>query len=266
MSAVVNGASLLATCGLIVAQGKRSTPEAAGRDVQVASAAGAYGGYALLQGTGGGELGIDGTVVGAPNIASGDQTGASNAQLLANLAALRQLTQGDQAVGLGNMPDREWHGHLKSMTASYNGADEVAVSAAVSLRWAIPDPLAIAVAETVLPGTDVALALGNAPTPLRVELYNSGGTPITQVVVAVLRGGVALQSFTWTGSIAAAASWVLDDEGATVTNAGANAIDGVAASSVFPIADPLDAANRVTVALTGGTAAVCVRYHKRWLG
>lgn len=266
MSASVNGVALLAACGLVVKPGGRSAPDASGRDAQVASAAGAYGGYAVLQGTGGAEMGISGIVVGAPGIPSGDRSAASHAQLLTFLAALRLVLQGEQAVGLGDQADREWHGYAKGLDVSFAEADEVAISAAVDVRWHIPDPLAIAVAETILPGTDVALALGNAPAPIRVEIYNSSATPITQVVVTVLRGGVVLQSLTWTGSIAAATCWIVDDESASVTNAGANAIDGLSAASVFPVADPLDGANRVTVVLTGGTGSVCVRYHKRWLG
>lgn len=207
-----------------------------------------------------GGLRVGGTVDAATVTADGYIVAASAAALQASATQLARATVGDVAVGDTDTPDREWHGRLQAGSAI---SPEVPEAAAVRLSWLCPDPAAVAVAETVLPGADVTLALGDAPTPIRVDVRNVGATNITATKVQVFAGATLLRSFDWSGAVLPGKVWTLDDESYDVRNDGALALTYTTAS-VFPYADPLEGASRVLVTVTGGTAAVCIRYRNRF--
>ncbi len=193
----------------------------------------------------------------------------TNAALRAALAAIAPMVRGERAIQFPHLADREWHGVLQALQTRAEDwkaqGQWIADASDVTLQFRFHDPLAIARVETVLVGTDVTLALGDAPCPLRIDVQNVGGTSMTQLVVKVYAGAQVLQTLTWTGTLAAGKTWSLDDEGFTVTNDGANAIDGLSADSPFPYADPAAGASRVTITATGSTVAAVVRYFARWL-
>jgi hypothetical protein len=90
-------------------------------------------------------------------------------------------------IRLSDYPDREWVGYLQQgpSRASAIGPAWITRAEGVVLQWSIPDPTGRGQVEiSQVPG---ALALGTAPSPLRVEVQNGGVAPITRVVVEAFR-------------------------------------------------------------------------------
>lgn len=180
--------------------------------------------------------------------------------------ALTRAVQGARVVRFDDIPDREWHGVIEGTLPGSEIAPQWAGRAAeLTLDWTLPDPTAVARQPTLLRGTDLALVLGSAPSTIRVDVTNgAGATAVTQIVVAVLAGGLALHTLTWNGSLPAGSAWRVSDQGYRVTTQEANAIDGLTPESVFPYAAPAEGADRITVAVTGGVPDVRVRFRPRW--
>ena len=251
----INGTDL-AILGFIVGRG-RQLPSMGGEVSRVANIPGRVGGVRL-----GGELQPDQLIV------PGFLEAADHATLLANRDALVELLQGELAIRLDDYADREWVGYLQQPTGLQElGADEVATAGQVRLAFLLPDPTARALAESNVGGS-TALALGTAPSPLRVQVANGATAPITQVVVQVRAGGAAgtvLRELTWAGNLAINTTLVIDAEAFTVTAGGANVIGGMTADSEFPIADPRLGADYVDIAVTGGGGHGRTTYYRqRW--
>lgn len=164
---------------------------------------------------------------------------------------------------------REWVGYLQQgpSRATPIGPAWVTRYENVTLQWVLPDPTARARTETTRTGSGT-LTLGTAPSPLRITIAG-GTTTLTRAIVRVRAGGSSgaiLRELQWDGSMAAGEALVIDAEMFSVTNAGANAIDGLTAASEFPLASPDAGADYVEVALTGGAGStVTVAYRRRWL-
>lgn len=200
-------------------------------------------------------------------IINGFLRGATHAQLLERVDALATLLQGEVRIQPDDYLAREWVGRLQQASGIEEiGADEITTEAEVRLDFLLADPAATDIAETVAgPG---ALVLGSAPSPLRVTITNGGTNTLTAAIVRVRAGGAAgaiLRELHWTGELPINQALVIDASRFRVTAAGDNALGGITEASRFPIADPADGADHVTVSLTGGTgAATEVRYRRRW--
>lgn len=198
-------------------------------------------------------------------IVEGSAMASDRAALLDAIDAITRAVQGECVIRLSDLPGREWHGILQSAQHPAIELDPQWTSRAarLTLDWLLPDPTAVATAPTVLPG-DATLVLGTAPCPIGVTVQAEGAEPVTQIVVTVYAGGRVLRSLTWQGELSAPSIWRVDDESHAVTVDGANAIDGLAADSDFPYADPAEGADRITVETTGGQAQAIVHYYRRW--
>lgn len=236
---IVNGTDL-ATLG-VIARGRAALP----LGIRSPRTVSIPGGYPVRTGEeiAAGKLTIDGALLAADHDA-----------VLANVDALALLLRGECVIRLDDYPDREWVGYLEdaSKLALHDPA-WVQRSGALSLAWTLPDPRARARVETVRTGSG-ALVLGSAPSEIRVE-----ATGLTDATVRVRAGGSAgtiLTELVWSG---AAGALVIDTETATISVDGANAIDGMTAASVFPVADPAEGADYIEV-----SAGATVRYRRRW--
>lgn len=173
--------------------------------------------------------------------------------LLANLDALALHLQGENLIRFSDFSDREWVGYLEEGSQlALHDPQWIQRSGQLTLDWVVADPRARAVAETTRTGSG-ALVLGTAPSPIRVEVTTATAT------IRVRAGGSAgtiVTELVWNG---VSGALVVDGETQTVTRAGVNAIDGITAVSVFPIADPADGADYI-----GVPAGATVRYRPRW--
>lgn len=252
---IINGTDL-STVGFTL-QGRR-LPGIGGERSVIAELPGAVGGTRLGGSVPRGTLGVTGYL-----------KGSSHADLLSKVDALVALLQGDLVIRFADLTDREWVGWAQD-TSSLEaiGPAEVTAFESVRLEFALPDPTARAQAETTGTGTSVALELGTAPSPLRLEITNGGTAAITQVTVRVRDGGASgtiLRELAWSGTLAINDVLVIDAETFEVTNDGANALAGLTAASEFPVADPDEGADHLTVDITGGGGHVVSRtYRKRW--
>lgn len=184
----------------------------------------------------------------------GSLLAADHDTVLTQVDALALLLRGECVIRLSDYPDREWVGYLEdASTLALHDPAWVQHSGALSLEWALPDPRARAQVETVLAGSG-ALVLGSAPSEIRVEV--SGLAAATVRVHAGGSAGTILTELVWAG---AAGALVIDTETATISVDGANAIDGMTAASVFPVADPAEGADYIEV-----PAGATVRYRRRW--
>ena len=248
----VNGVDL-GTLGF-VAQTRRLS-RLAGQASALLEVPGVIGGIVAGGSVGPGRLTVEG-VLSAPD----------RATLIARLDELAAAVRGECVIALSDLPDREWHGVLQRVDAPVSDVAPQWTSRAarVTLDWLLPDPTAVARAETVLAGPTALLTLGTAPSPIAVDVQASAGGPITRIVVTVQAGATVLRRLQWDGTLAPPSAWRLDDESYSVTVDGANAIDGLTADSEFPDADPAEGADRVVVTVTGGEAQIIVRYRRRW--
>lgn len=176
-----------------------------------------------------------------------------HATLLARLDALALLLQGENSIRFDDFGDREWVGYLEeSSRLAIHDPQWIQRTGALSLVWSLPDPRARARTETTRTGSG-ALVLGSAPSPLRIEV---AAAAVTVRVRAGGASGTILTELVWTGSSGAL---VIDGETQTVSLDGDNAIDGITAASVFPVADPALGADYVEV-----PAGATVTYRRRW--
>lgn len=204
--------------------------------------------------------------------ADGHMVAATPAELQSNIAALTALLQGDRAYQIGRFPDREWVGRFQARDDAIKevGPPDIATAALLNLEVALPMPHAIARAETISPvvGGTAPLVLGDAPTPLRVDVRNVGNTAITQIVVTVATlTGAVLRSLSWVSAsgVLPGKVWSVSDESHAITNDGVSAMGGLAAGYEYPWAVASEGAGYVFVTTSAGsTAAAVVRYFRRW--
>lgn len=195
--------------------------------------------------------------------------GASHAEVLTRRDSLVALLRGECVIRFDDITDREWVGYLDPQSRDDAvTAAEKATEHSATLVFTLPDPAARAQAQTSTNGTSTALVLGTAESPLRITVTNGATAPITRVVVRVRDGGgsgTILRELQWDGSVATNDVLVIDASTMQVTNDGANAINGLTAASEFPIADPAEGADHVTITVTGGGGhTVNTAYRRRW--
>lgn len=237
----------------------RDLPRLGGERSVVVPVPGAVGGVHLGGRVEPGRIRVEGTV-----------SATDHSALLARLDQLAAQLRGEQTIRFADVTDREWVGRLVQgpSAAGAIGPAWTTRAHAVTLEWTLPDPTARAQTETVGAGTPQALALGTAPSPLRITVTNGATADITQVVVNVRTGGGGgpiLRSLVWNGVLLQGDALVIDAETFQVTNDGANAIDGLTAASEFPVADPADGADTVNIGVTGGGGETRESaYRKRW--
>lgn len=237
---IINGTDL-STVGWKPARG-RQLPRLGGEQTRAVNIPSGMGGVRL-----GGDLHP------AAMIIPGQVRAATATALRANVDALAALLQGELVVRLPDFPDREWVGRLQQASGlSEVGPDYASTAADVRLEFQLLAPTARARAETSRAGSGT-IALGSAPSPIRVEAGSVGALTIR--VRAGGSGGTILRELVWAGGGGAV---VVDTETFSVTAGGANAIDGLTAASEFPIADPAEGANYLEV--SSGTGF----YRKRW--
>lgn len=158
-----------------VASGRPQLPRLGGERTHVQTIPGRYGGVRM-----GGQVGDDTLSV------TGHISAPDHATLLQRLDLLAGVLQGRSVIRLSDYPDREWVGYLQQgpSRASAIGPAWITRAENIVLQWTIPDPTARGQVEiSQVPG---ALALGTAPSPLRVEVQNGGVAPISRVVVEAL--------------------------------------------------------------------------------
>ncbi len=187
---------------------------------------------------------------------TGTMAATDHATLLEQRDQLIQLLQGDQVIWLTDFDDREWVGKLdEASSLELLDPQWIQRAGAVTLEWVLADPRARRRADLTLAGSG-ALLLGTAPSEVRVTLTAS--TAIVRVRAGGASGAI-LTELTWTGS---SGSIVIDAEARTITRNGANAIDGMSASSTFPIADPAAGADYLEIP-NGGVSRITT-YRRRW--
>lgn len=155
-----------------VASGRPQLPRLGGERTHVQQIPGRLGGVRM-----------GGIVEGDTITVQGYVDAPDHATLLERLDLLAGVLQGRSVIRLSDYPDREWIGHLQQgpSRASAIGPAWITRAENVVLQWSLPDPTAHGSGEIVqVPG---ALALGTAPSPLRIEVQNGGVAPITRVVV-----------------------------------------------------------------------------------
>lgn len=155
-----------------VASGRPQLPRLGGERTHIQQIPGRYGGVRM-----GGQVGDDTLSV------TGHISAPDHATLLERIDLLTRVLQGRSVIRLSDYPDREWIGYLQQgpSRAAAIGPAWITRAENVVLSWTVPDPTARSQAEIAqVPG---ALALGTAPSPLRVEVQNGGVAPITRVVV-----------------------------------------------------------------------------------
>jgi hypothetical protein len=200
-------------------------------------------------------------------IVRGDLTGSSHADVLGKRDGIAAALRGECVIRFSDITDREWLGRLQQGASRFDVADPAWAQKGgpLALDFLLPDPRARAQTETTVAGLSPALALGTAPTPLRVTITNGATAAITRVVIQVQAGATVLRELQWDGSVALSKVLVIDGETFAVTNDGANAIDGLTPASEFPVADPDKAADSVAITVTGGGGhSASTVYRKRW--
>lgn len=252
---IINGTDLV-TLGWKPARG-RQVPRFGGEQTQHANIPGGIGGVRL-----------GGDVHAGTMIIPGQLRADTPAALRASADSLAALLRGELVIRLSDFADREWVGWLQQASGLTEiGPDYASTAADVRLEFRLPDPTARAQAETTIPDSG-ALVLGTAPSPLRVTITNDATAAITQVIVRVRAGGAGgtiLTELQWDGNLAVSNVLVIDAGTFSVTNDGANGIDGLTAASEFPIADPAEGADYVELAITGGpTQSREIAYRPRW--
>lgn len=200
---------------------------------------------------------------------AGTMVADDHATLLTRLDTLAEQLRGELEVRFSDITDREWVGWLQPGSGPAVVDPPWAARAAdVALEILCPDPTARGQSETSASGTSPTLDLGTAPSDLVVTVTNGSSAAITQVILRVRAGGAGgtiLRELQWDGSVAVNDALVIDAEFMTVENDGANAIDGLTAASDFPVADPEEGADTLTVSISGGGGeSVETAYRKRW--
>jgi hypothetical protein len=193
-------------------------------------------------------------------------TPRTHVNLLANIDTLTSKLQGEKTIRFADFTDREWVGRLQMDRSNINRVAPGAktIREGVVLGFLLSYAAARAQADTVVVGANPVLALGTAPSSLNVRVQNGAGATITRVVVQVRAAATVLRSLQWDGVVASAGLLEISADPFFVKNAGANAIDGLTAASVFPIAIPDDAPDNLLVTVTGGTGIVVTTTYRKW--
>lgn len=199
-------------------------------------------------------------------IVRGDLSGSDHSAALNRRDLLAAALRGECVIRFSDIVDREWVGRLQgSSRVDLHDPAWLQKGGPASLEFLLPDPRGRAQVETVVAGLAPGLVLGTAPSSLRINVTNGAAAPITRVVIQVLAGAVTLREMQWDGSLALSKVLIVAAEAFTVSNDGANAIDGLTAASEFPIADPAEAADNLLIAITGGGGhSASTSYLKRW--
>lgn len=256
---IVNGTDLSAH-GFVLDADRLRVPRLGGERTAVSRIARARRGVR----TGGahepGVISAEGLVVGADELA-----------VVASMDVITSLLQDECVIAFPHLGTRQWVAWLQSSSV----AEDAGVrdpSIRLRMEFACPDPAARAPLDTVQVigngNPAAALDLGSAESPQRVAITNAAGAGsiIDQVTIQVATTAGVLSTLVWTGAVAPGAALVVDGSRFTVTNAGANAIDGLSAASVFPTAEPLRPEGRgLYVYARGGTPIISTTYRKAWI-
>jgi hypothetical protein len=107
-----------------------------------------------------------------------------------------------------------------------------------------------------------------------LQTNNGGMLPVYDGVLTIARTGTAITQvrvtgtgidITWTGTIAAAQSLVIDAGAQTITNGGADAYSGFVLGASVSDWLPLTLGNNIlTITTTGGPATVTLSYYQQW--
>lgn len=231
----------------------RSFPNA-GESVSIVQVQGRPGGRYVGGHVPAGTITVDGTIV-------GDDKADVESKLQQILELCQPGAQFPRAIEFSDYPDRRWLGRYSDRSSySHLGRGWVTPAIALTMAFDLEDPRAEAVMGTqanLTSGVSETLDLGTAASDVLINISD----PADIVEVDILGSNDALiRRLRWTGT-GSAGSLVINTADYTVRQNGDIALDGLDATSVFPVADPAEGAAKIRV--TGG-AGILVGYVKRW--